>query len=67
MPILSSTPEVVPFEEVAAVLEEAASRVGGGPPAMIIASGRQLAGALEAAWCRAVRNGPRGPQLRLTL
>jgi len=65
MPLLEPLPDPVPFEEVAAVLAHAASRVTGGPPAMIGASGRHLAAALEAAGFRVVRAAAPGAQLTL--
>ena len=40
--------EPVPFDEVASVLADAASRVSGGPSALIGASPRHLAATLEA-------------------
>ena len=49
MTLLPGLPEAVPFEEVAEVLAAAASRVQGGPPALIGASSRHLAAALELA------------------
>ena len=65
MPIMDPLPDPVPFEEVASVLAQAASRVGGGPPALVTASGRHLAAALEAAGFRVVRQGAPSPQLTL--
>jgi hypothetical protein len=65
MAILPHVPEQVPLEEVAAVLAAAASRVRGGPPALIDASSRQLAAALEAAGYRVVRDA--APSRQLTL
>ena len=65
MPILPAIPEPVPFDEVAAVLATAAGRVRGGPPALIEASSRQLAAALEAAGFRVVREA--APSRQLTL
>ena len=65
MPILQPLADEVPFEEVAAVLAAAATRVSGGPPALIGASGRQLAGALEAAGFSVVRRPKPGRQLTL--
>jgi hypothetical protein len=64
MPLLQPLHDPVPFEKVAAVLAEAASRVRGGPPALIGASSRQLAAALEAGGFEVVRRDP-GPQLTL--
>jgi len=64
MPLLDPAPDDVPFEEVAAVLADAACRVTGGPPAIVAASGRQLAAALETAGLRVVRHAP-GRQLTL--
>ena len=65
MAILSPVPEPVPLEEVAAVLAAAASRVRGGPPALIDVNSRLLAAALEAAGFRVVRNAE--PTRQLTL
>ncbi len=58
-------PELVPFDEVVAVLEAAARRVPGGPPALIAAGSRHLAAALEVAGFRVVRNA--APCRQLTL
>jgi hypothetical protein len=55
----------VPFEEVAEVLADAATLVSGGPPALVTASGRQLAAALESAGFRVVRAVSSGVQLTL--
>ena len=61
-PLVPQAPEAVPFDEVAAVLSDAASRVPGGPPALTGASGRHLAAALDAVGFRVVRAlGPRPP------
>jgi hypothetical protein len=65
MPILPPVAEPVPFEEIAAVLADAASRVPGGPPSMVTASGRQLADALAAAGFRVVRQPVSDAQLTL--
>jgi hypothetical protein len=65
MPLLPPAPEPVPFDEVADVLAQAALRVGGGPPAMITASGRHLAASLEAAGFCVVRQCPRSAQFTL--
>ena len=65
MPLLEPLHDPVPFEEVAAVLADAASRVPGGPPALIGASSRQLAAALEAAGFQVVRRA--SPSAQLTL
>jgi hypothetical protein len=65
MPLLDPAPEPVPFEEVAEVLSAAASRVGGGPPSMVVATGAQLASALAAAGFRVVRDAEPGAQLTL--
>ena len=54
MPLLPSCPEPVPFDEVAALLEDAARTARGGP--MAIVSGRMLAAALDAAGLRVVRD-----------
>ena len=58
MPFLPPLPEPVPFEEVAAALDEAAQRMRGGPMAAVLVSGRHLAAALEAAGYRVVRSAP---------
>lgn len=56
MPLIQPpSPEPVPFEEIAAVLAEAASRVPGGPPALIGASSRHLATALVQAGFEVMR------------
>jgi hypothetical protein len=55
----------VPFDEVANVLADAAARVSGGPPALVTATGRQLAAALETAGFRVVRDPAPGAQLSL--
>ena len=65
MPMLQPLNDPVPFEDVAAVLAEAASRVPGGPPALIHASSRHLAAALDAAGFQVMRRAPPGPQLTL--
>ncbi len=65
MPLLPPATEPVPFDELAEVLSRAASRVPGGPPALIDASGRQLAEALDAEGWRVVRDAPPGAQLTL--
>ena len=65
MPILPPLPEPVPFDEVAEVLAAAASRVPGGPPAMVTAGGRHLAAALAQAGFQGVRQAAAGPQLTL--
>ncbi len=65
MPLVEPLPDPVPFDEVAAVLAQAASRVPGGPPVMVAASGRHLAAALEAAGFRVVRAPAPGRQLSL--
>ncbi len=65
MALLPPMPDPVPFEEVAAVLARAASRVRGGPPSMVTASGHQLAAALEQAGFRVVRDAAPGRQLTL--
>jgi hypothetical protein len=58
-------PEPVPFEEIAAVLAEAASRVLGGPPALIGVTSRHLAAALVQAGFEVVRRVR--PDRQLTL
>lgn len=65
MPLSHPTLETVPFEEIAEILSRAASRVPGGPPALIDVSGRQLAAALDAAGFKVVRDAAPGPQLSL--
>ena len=65
MPLLEPFPETVPFDEVAAVLASAAARVSGGPPALVTASGRHIAAALEAAGYSVVRRTGAGAQLTL--
>jgi hypothetical protein len=65
MALLPPLPEPVPFDEVAAVLAEAASRVPGGPPALIGASSRHLAAALENAGFQVVRTPTPARQLTL--
>ena len=47
MPLLQPMPEPVTFEEVAAVLDEAAIRSRGGPPYAINVAGWHLAAALD--------------------
>ncbi len=64
MPLLPPIPEPVPFNEVAAVLDDAARHARGGPMAAVSISGSQLAAALDAAGLRVVRDAP-GPQLTL--
>jgi hypothetical protein len=65
MPLLPPATEPLPFEEIAALLARAASRVPGGPPALIDASGRHLAEALGAEGWRVVRDAAPGAQLTL--
>ncbi len=65
MPLIPPYPEPVPFDQVAEVLADAARRVPGGPPALVSASGRHLAAALDAAGFWVVREPPAGPQLTL--
>jgi hypothetical protein len=62
-PLVPPAPEPVPFEEVAYTLAEAARRVPGGPPALVTASGRHLAAALEAAGYAVVRQARPDRQL----
>ncbi len=64
MPLFAPSPEQVPFDEVAEVLAAATRTVIGGPPALIGASGRHLAAALDAAGFQVVRAAP-GAQLTL--
>jgi len=66
MPLVPPTPQPVPFQEVAEVLAKAVARIGGGgPPGVILASGYQLAAALDLAGFRVVRDAAEGPQLSL--
>jgi len=65
MSILQTQPVRVPLDEVAKVLAEAAARAAGGPPTLILATGWQLATALEAAGFQIVRDAP--PERQLTL
>jgi hypothetical protein len=65
MTLLPPLPQPVPFDDVATVLAEAASRVPGGPPALVTASGKHLAAALEAAGFLVVREA--GTHLQLSL
>jgi hypothetical protein len=65
MPLSPPNSDAVPFEEVAAVLARAAARVPGGPPALVEASGRHLAAALEAAGFQVTRKPAPGAQLTL--
>ena len=53
--MLPPSPEPVPFEDIAAVLDEAAIRARGGPPCSIPAVGWHLAAALAAAGFSVVR------------
>ena len=64
MSLLPSLPESVPFEEVAAVLNQAAMNARGGPPCLIPFAGWHLANALGVAGFQVVR-APAGPQLTL--
>ena len=65
MTLVAPLPDPVPFDEVADVLANAAARVSGGPPALVTASGRQLAAALETAGFRVVRDAAPDGQLTL--
>ena len=65
MALLQPVPELVSFEEVAAVLDEAAIRARGGPPYAINAAGWHLAAALDAAGFQVIR-AP-APSAQLTL
>ncbi len=65
MPIIQPTPEPVPFEEVAAVLDEAAMQARGGPPYLIPAAGWHLAAALNDAGFHVVRAPADARQLTL--
>jgi hypothetical protein len=60
MSLLPPACEPVPFDEVAAVLERAVTRLPGGPAVLIGASSRHLAAALHAAGYLIVRNPPEG-------
>ena len=55
MAMLPPLPEPVAFEEVAAILDEAALQARGGPPYVTGAAGRHLALALNAAGFHVVR------------
>ena len=55
MSLLPPLPAPVTFEEVAAILDEAATLTRGGPPYVIGAAGWHLAAALDAAGFRVVR------------
>jgi len=65
MPLIQPVPAPVSFEEVAAVLADTAARIAGSPPALVTASGRQLAAALGGAGFRVVRDAAPGAQLTL--
>jgi hypothetical protein len=65
MPLIPPVPDPVPFVVVAEVLANAASRVSGGPPALVTASGSHLAAALEAAGFCVVRAAAPAGQLTL--
>ena len=65
MSLLPPLPEPVPFEEVAAVLEQAALNARGGPPCLIPFAGWHLANALGLAGFHVVRAPSNGPQLTL--
>jgi hypothetical protein len=65
MTLMHNTLETMPFEEIAEVLSRGASRVPGGPPALIDPSVRQLAAALDAAGFKVMRDAAPGPQLTL--
>ncbi len=64
MPFLPPQPDPVPFEEVAAILDEAAMQARGGPPYLIPTAGWHLASALGAAGFWVVR-APDSRQLTL--
>ncbi len=55
MPLLQPLPEPVSFEEVAAILDEAALQARGGPPYVSGAAGWHLANALSLAGYHVVR------------
>ena len=65
MPLLQPLPDPVPFEEVAAILDEAAMQTRGGPPCSIPAAGYHLASALGAAGFHVVRAPAQARQLTL--
>ncbi len=65
MSLLSAQPQSVTFEEVAAVLDEAAMQARGGPPYPIPAAGWHLASALSAAGFWVVRAPPDSRQFPL--
>jgi len=65
MPLLPPQPEPVSFEEVAAILDEAAMQARGGPPRSIPAVGWHLAAALDAAGFWVVRAPETGRHLTL--
>ncbi len=65
MSLLPPQPESVTFEEVAAILDEAAMQARGGPPYLIPAAGWHLASALNAAGFWVVRAPPDSRQLTL--
>ena len=65
MPLLPPAAEIVPFDEVAAILADAVARSTGGPPALLPIPGRYLAAALDLAGCQVVRCTRPGPQLTL--
>ena len=64
MPFLPE-PESVPFDEIAAILDQATRRARGGPMAAVVVSGADLARALELAGCRVVRDQAVPAQLSL--
>lgn len=65
MPLLQHLPEPVTFEEVAAILDEAAMQARGGPPYLIPAVGWHLASALNVAGVWVVRAPSDSRQLTL--
>ena len=65
MSITCPAPDPVTFEEVAAILDEAALQAHGGPPRLIPAAGYHLATALSAAGFHVVRAPADARQLTL--
>ncbi len=65
MPLFSPLPEPVAFEEVAAILDEAALQARGGSPYVTGAAGWHLASALNAAGFHVVRAPTDARQLTL--
>ncbi len=65
MPLRQPSPEPVSFEEVAAILDEAARQARGGPPYATGPAGWHLAAALSAAGFHVVRGLANARQLTL--